>query len=124
MSHLWLPAAQTAPTLDPVGWIEENFYIPELGGPIELFPYQRAALREAYRQDAEGRFIYNIILWSDIKKSAKSSIAAAVALERARRLEWASVKIIANDLKQADSRVAKYFRRALELNVAFEKGRI
>ena len=30
--------------------------------------------------------------------------------------EWAEIYLIANDLKQADSRVAKYVRRAIELN--------
>lgn len=103
---------------DVVKWIESRFYIPELRGPIRLAPYQRAVLREAHRRDGAGRFVYNVVVWSDIKKSAKSSIAAAVALDRAYRVEWGSVKLIANDLKQADSRVAFYLRRAVGLNVA------
>ncbi len=55
-------------------------------------------------------------MWSDIKKSAKSCIAAAIALYRAYHSEWGSIKVIANDLKQADSRVAFYLRRAIELH--------
>lgn len=101
---------------DPVYFITTEFYIPELKGPIVLQPYQIAVLREAYRTDDQGRFVYSTVLWSDIKKSAKSSIAAAVCLERAAREPFASVKIIANDLKQAESRVAFYLRRAIELN--------
>lgn len=101
---------------DPVGWIEKNFYIPELKGPIELRPYQKAVLRESQRKDDRGHFVYSIVVWSDIKKSAKSTIAAAVALYVAHLREWGSIKIIANDLKQADSRVAYYLRRAIELN--------
>jgi hypothetical protein len=79
---------------DPVEWIHRNFFIPEkinavaqVGDDpgqhpraINLHPYQIAALREAYKIDAEGKFIYSVVVWSDIKKSAKSSIAAAVAL--------------------------------------------
>ncbi len=103
-------------SVDPVTWIETEFYIPELSGPIQLAPYQRAVLHEAYRTDGAGRFVYSVVVWSDLKKSAKSSIAAAVALERATRLTWGSIKIIANDLKQSDSRVAFYARRAIELN--------
>lgn len=103
---------------DPIEWIESQFFIPEAGGPIRLIPYQRAVLREAYRRDARGHFVYSVVLWSDIKKSGKSSIAAAVALERARRTAYGSVKIVANDLKQADSRVAFYARRAIDLNPA------
>jgi len=105
-----------AELLDPVLWIEKNFYIPELKGPIEFQPYQKAVLRESQRKDKDGKFIYSIVVWSDIKKSAKSTIAAAMALYIAHLREWASIKIIANDLKQADSRVAYYLRRAIELN--------
>lgn len=107
---------------DPVAWIEANFYIPETRGTIKLYPHQKAVLREAYRRDGNGRFIYSLVLWSDIKKSAKSTIAAAVALHRAQQ-QWASVKIVANDLKQADSRVSHYFRRSLELSPDYEEGR-
>ena len=102
--------------IDPIGWIQSEFYIPELSGPIQLMPYQIAVLNEAHRRDANGNFIYNIIVWGDIKKSAKSSITAAVALYRATQIKWGSIKIIANDLKQADSRVAFYLRRAITMN--------
>ncbi len=101
---------------DPIEWITKNFHIPELKGPITLYPYQIATLREAHKKDDRGHFIYNVVVWSDIKKSAKSTIAAAVALYRAHQVEWGSIKIIANDLKQADSRVAYYLRRAITLN--------
>lgn len=109
---------------NPVDWIESEFFIPELNGPIVLHPYQRAVLNEAYRTDADGKYIYSVVVWSDIKKSAKSSIAASVALERARRLHYGSIKIVANDLKQADSRVAFYARRALELNPHFANWKV
>lgn len=101
---------------DPIAWITRHFFIPELNGPIQLYPYQVAALREALRRDAAGNFVYSTILWGDIKKSAKSSLAAAVALWRATTTPWATVRIVANDLKQADSREAFYIRRAIALN--------
>lgn len=107
---------QSVPDGDPVEWIERNYYIPETGRPIVLVPYQRAVLREALSINDEGKFNYATVVWSDIKKSAKSSIAAAVALWRASNTPWASVKIVANDLKQADSRVAAYMRRAINLS--------
>jgi phage terminase large subunit-like protein len=105
-----------------IEWIESEFYVPEMlklrpdRPAMLLAPYQKAALKEALRQDADGRFVYDFVLWSDIKKSIKSSIAAAVVLYRALRTDWGSFKIIANDLEQADSRVFFYIRRALELN--------
>ena len=101
---------------NPIDWIQSEFYIPELNGPIQLYPYQIAALRESQAKDDNGDFKYSLVVWGDIKKSAKSSVAAAMALYRAFHVKWGSVKIIANDLKQADSRVAFYLRRAIELN--------
>jgi hypothetical protein len=107
-----------APALlpDPVEWIETNFYIPETNGPIKLYPYQQRCLREALSVGGDGLFKYSVIVWSDIKKSAKSTLAAAVALFMAYHRKWGQVVSVANDLKQADSRVAYYARRAIELN--------
>lgn len=115
---------KTAPQIDadPVGWIEQNFLIPEtvedpqLQGRIKLYPSQRVPLEEALSPGDGTRFKYSLVVWSAIKKSAKSSIAAAVALWFAFRRPYATVKIIANDLKQAESRVYFYVRRCLELN--------
>lgn len=89
---------------------------PKLNGRIQLMQYQRDVLREALRRDENGNYPYSIIVWSDIKKSAKSTIAAAVNLFRVEFTEWGEFYIVANDLKQADSRVAHYLRRALSLN--------
>jgi phage terminase large subunit-like protein len=100
---------------DPVAWIEQHFYIPETHGPIVLADYQKQALCEALTI-ADGDFVNSTIVWSDIKKSAKSTIAAAVALWRAWQVEWGQILIVANDLKQADSRVGYYLRRAIELH--------
>lgn len=103
-------------------WIEREFYIPEtkddphLHGRIALQPYQRDVLREALVPGENGLYKYSIVVWSDIKKSGKSTIAAAVNLFRANHTEWGEFYVVANDLKQADSRVAHYIRRAVQLN--------
>jgi len=91
-------------------------FVPELRGPIQLAPYQKWALDEALAVEADGTFRYSTIVWSDIKKSIKSTIAAAVALWRAMHTPWGSILMVANDLKQADSRVGYYLRRSIELN--------
>ena len=101
---------------DPIEWIQKEFWIPETKGPLPLFPYQIAVIREAYRTDANGMFKYDTVIYSDIKKSAKSTIAAAVAAERARRLMWGYVRIVANSKDQAASRVFYYLERAIRLN--------
>jgi phage terminase large subunit-like protein len=100
---------------DPVGWITTNFYIPETGKPIDLYPSQEVPMRQALGRDADGNFIYSTVLWSAIKKSAKSSIAAAVGMWFAFRKPYSSIKVMGNDLKQAESRVYEYMRRAIML---------
>lgn len=100
---------------DPVAWIRANFYIPETNAPIELYPSQAAPLAEALRTDADGSFVYSTVLWSAIKKSAKSSIAAAVGMWFAWRKPFSSIKVLGNDLKQAESRTYEYMRRAVLL---------
>ena len=72
-------------------------------------------------RDERGELKYSIVVWSDIKKSAKSTLAAAVNLYKAIHSEYGEFYIIANDLKQADSRVAHYLRRAVQLNPEMNK---
>lgn len=105
---------------DPIAWMEQHFFIPETRGPIVLDDYQKLALRTALATDADGLRCYSTMVWSDIKKSAKSTLAAAVIIWAAIQIDalegWGSFYIVANDLKQADSRVAYYLRRAILLN--------
>ncbi len=100
---------------DPIRWIQKHFYIPETNAAMQLHESQYIPLKEALEKDGE-LFRYSTVCWSAIKKSAKSSIAAAVGLWFAFQREWSSVKVIANDLRQADSRVAYYMRRAIILH--------
>lgn len=98
-------------------WILENFYIPETQDKrITLADYQIKAIDRATSKSKNGLFNYSLIVFSDLKKSAKSTIAAAVALRFAFTLQWGSIKIVANDLKQAQSRSYYYLVRALSLN--------
>lgn len=110
------PPPEPEPVPDPIEWIQTHFYIPETNAPIQLAPYQQQVIREALSKDENGLFHYSTILWSDIKKSAKSTIAGAVALYLAWHTPFESVRIVANDLKQADSRTFYYIERAILLN--------
>lgn len=118
---LALPASDptTLADRDVVAWIQTHFYIPETRGPLALAPYQQAVLRAAFPPDAI-TLPYSTVVWGDIKKSAKSTLAAAVCLwwlwQVDQRDGYGSAYIIANDLKQADSRIAYYLRRAIDLN--------
>ncbi len=112
---------------DLVDWIKRNFYIPEtkhdpvLKGRIGLQKYQEDVLREILTTDENGNYKYSIVVWSDIKKSGKSTIAAAVNFAIATHSEFGELYVIANDLKQADSRVAHYLRRNIQLNDKHKK---
>jgi hypothetical protein len=100
---------------DPIEWIEENFYLYDTGNLMSFFDCQLYALREALRRDTNGNFIYDTVLWSWPKKSAKSSVVASVADYIAEHTPNGSVKLVANDLKQADSRVGYYLREAIKI---------
>lgn len=82
---------------------------------MKLYEWQRKPLELALSRDANGRFNYNTILWSWPKKSAKSSIIAAVADYVAEHKPNGSIKLIGNDIKQADSRVGYYLREAIKI---------
>lgn len=99
--------------IDPVPWIEQNVYLYDTGNLITLYDCQRRPLELALSRDASGNFKYNTILWSWPKKSAKSSVIASVADYVAETRQHASVKLVANDLKQADSRVGYYLRESI-----------
>lgn len=113
------PAEAIELGLDPISWIREYFRVPETADHrLILAPYQERCLSEVLCQDQNGLFPYSVILWSDIKKSIKSTLAAAVALWLGYSRPWGQVLIVANDLNQADSRVGFYLRRAIEMNTA------
>lgn len=101
---------------DPVDWIESNFYLYDTGQLIKLHHTQARMVREALRRDEFGNFVYSTVCWSWPKKSGKSTIIAAVAMYIAVHKLRASIKLIANDLKQADSRVGFYVREAIKLH--------
>lgn len=109
------PAETDIPLPPPVEWIEQNFYLYDTGNLITLYDCQRRPLVEALTRDAAGLFKYTTILWSWPKKSAKSSVIASVADFTAASRNRASVKLVANDLKQADSRVGMYLRESIKL---------
>lgn len=101
---------------DFIEWIETEFYIPETKAPMELYPLQRAAIKEAMRTDDDGKFIYSTIVYSDIKKSAKTAIGAARALWSALHYDFETVRVVGNDRDQAQSRLFHYIVRCLKIN--------
>ncbi len=107
---------------DPVDWIQTNFYIIETRAPLTLAKYQAAALRAAMERDeTTGLFKYSTIVWSDLKKSAKTTIAGAVSLYFACNRRHARIRLVGNDLKQADSRVFQMIADCCKMNPELAK---
>lgn len=106
----------TPAPVDALTWIEQNFFLYDTANLITLFECQRRPLELAMQRDIDGNFRFNTILWSWPKKSAKSSVIAAVADNLADTRPRAQVKLVANDLKQADSRVGFYIRESIKLS--------
>ncbi len=100
---------------NPVGFIQEYFYLYDTEDIMSLHPSQLYALQEALSKDANGKFKYHTVLWSWPKKSAKSSIVAAVVDYCCLFKPKSSWKLIGNDLKQADSRVGHYLRENIKI---------
>ena len=107
-------------SLSPVEWIEKHFYLYDTEELITFHERQRRPLELAFERDENGWYRYNTVLWSWPKKSAKSSVIAAVCLYILCTKKRASVKLVANDQKQSDSRVGYYLREAIK--IAKEKG--
>jgi phage terminase large subunit-like protein len=111
---------------DPVDWIEQHFYIPDprdpvtgerLGpGPIRLAEHQKRLLRGALTMQ-NGLFPYGTILYSTIKKSGKTALAAAVAMWYADIMgPYNEIYCVANDGKQASDRILQAIIKAITLN--------
>src|SRR5689334_9999819 len=96
---------------DPVLFIDEVLKLNEKGEPWALLPHQRTVLREAFtfEQDEEGvwRLRLRLFVYSAIKKSGKTTIAAALKLWWNATRPRTETLICANDAEQSQSRVFK-----------------
>lgn len=96
--------------IDPLDFLQHYFYVYDTETLLELYDCQTGAIREALRRDMNGNYVYDTVLWSWMKKSAKSTLVAAIADYVACTKPKARIRLIANDRKQADSRVGYYMR--------------
>lgn len=106
---------ETAVLPDPIEWITNNFFLYDTGELITLFDCQIRPLRLAFSKDNDGNYKYTTILWSWPKKSAKSSLVAAIVDYIAWNKKRATITLTGNDQRQADSRVGRYLRENLKL---------
>lgn len=112
-----------------VDWAEEKFYIedpcdietgqPRPPGPMRLFPFQKAILKAALARDGSGKFIWQTVVFSAIKKSGKTRVSAMVDCWAADSFgPFAEVYLAANDGKQSEDRLLSAIKKCLQFNPA------
>lgn len=79
-------------------------------GRLQLFPHQRRILEHVFTPDpVTGLLPYTTVLYSTVKKSGKSALAAAVGAWGAEELGevGSEIYVAANDLEQAEGRIMR-----------------
>jgi phage terminase large subunit-like protein len=111
-------AALTLPD-DPVAFIDLHLPNNEKGEAWTLNRHQRRVLARAYRRHPEtGRLLFQIILWSEVKKSGKTALAGALVIWWAFTHARTEVICASNDYEQAVGRVFATCVALLEANPA------
>jgi len=97
-----------------VDWAEKSVVLDD-GKPIVFQPHQRKILSHAFSLGPDGKLPYSTVIYSCVKKSGKTTIAAIVTLWIAFELEPRSELILAaNDYDQAAGRVYKEAKKIVE----------
>lgn len=105
---------------DIVYWAEKNFYVeatPETeAGLIQFAPHQKVILRYMFRK-VDGRFPFDVVLYSAIKKSGKTTIGGVV--NRWAAETWGrrnDIYCVGNDANQAKEKGFQALKTSIELN--------
>lgn len=102
---------------NPADFIEAEMYIPETPGvPLKLHPEQYRVLKRMFIRNPDDTLRYMTMLYSSVKKSAKTTIGAAIALWQAYHVPNGEIYIVGNDLKQADNRMNQAIRYCVQHN--------
>lgn len=103
------------PPPDPVDWIKYNFVDPITGKYMVLLEYQERILRKALTMDSKGYNRYDTVIWSQPKKSGKTTTAAAVGAWVANCIESPNeISCLANDQEQSAGRIFGNMMLSLE----------
>jgi hypothetical protein len=91
--------------INPAAFIDLFLKANEQGRPWSLSGYQRRVLSLALTFDRSGFLTTRLLLWSELKKSGKTALAAALTIWWAMTRGPAEVVCLANDLEQSQGRV-------------------
>ncbi len=90
---------------DIVLFAETDYILPETEKPIQLRPHQKVILKDCFIRDENGKFPYETIVYSCVKKSGKTEIGGLIGLwMAASECPYNEIYYIANDLEQSQSR--------------------
>lgn len=103
-------------TRDPVSFIDRFIPRNEKGRPWSLSRYQRRVLAVAFQWGPAGALLFRILLWSEVKKSGKTFLAACLVIWWAYTRGQTEVIIAANDLEQSIGRVFRTITALLRFN--------
>ncbi len=106
---------------DPVGFIDRFIKRNEKGRPWSLSQYQRRVLALAFRWGPTGTLLFRILLWSEIKKSGKTFLAACLVIWWGFVTGNTEIICAANDLDQSVGRVFRTIVALLRFNPELEK---
>lgn len=101
---------------DPAAFADDLVRLNEKGKPWRLSAYQRRVLALAFRWSAAGALLMRLLLWSEVKKSGKTFIAAFLGLWWAFTNPTTEIIVAANDLEQSVGRVFKTMVALLKHN--------
>jgi phage terminase large subunit-like protein len=101
---------------DPVAFIDANIPRNEKGERWTLSRHQRRVLAHGFRWDAQGRLTIRTFVWSEMKKSGKTFLAACLALWWSFVTPYTEVIAAANDFEQSVGRVFATIIKLLEHN--------
>ncbi len=105
-------------------WISDHFREPESGGLIHLYPFQRAVLRYATQRDAAGALKWRTVVWSQPKKSGKTTVSGAVGRWAAET--WGPYQLVlcvGNDAGQAKERAFAAIAASIEMQDGYDRKR-
>lgn len=108
---------------NPIAFIRDFLRDPETGRPFVLYAAEELFLRLALTLTPDGRLPFVELLFSAIKKSGKTTLAAMAVLYVVLVIggAYAEAYILSNDFEQAQSRVFEAIIRLIRANPALKR---
>jgi phage terminase large subunit-like protein len=101
--------------LDVVTWGESQFYLPQTGKPIIFEPFQKVVLLLSFTRGEDGHFPFSLVVYSTVKKSGKTTLAAVVGRWFAEeQTHFGEVYTMGNDMRQSRERSFEAIKQSIQ----------